>query len=165
MATAREGECSAPPMLTDDTVYEDWLKDLEVWKLFTNTPDTKKGPRLYLNLKGKARELVRSIPTAQIGSETGLYVIVAKLNEHYQKDKVQRSYLELEAFEGYRRKSDCDIQSYITEFERLNNKINEHGMILPDGVLAYKLLHHANLQTRDVNLIKATMSELKYEEM
>lgn len=165
MASGGSNDVQNPPVLDDNTNYENWIKDLEVWKLFTTTVNTKKGARLYLCLKGKARELVRSLSIETIGAENGLDSIVEKLDEHYKKDKVQRSYMELEAFERFRRKSDMKINEYITEFEKLNNKIKEHDMNLPDGVVAYKLLHHANLGENEVNLIKATMSQLSYKEI
>lgn len=158
-------EISNPPSLNDETNYEEWLKDLEVWKIYTNMAAEKKGPRLYLTLTGKAREIAREVDINEIGSATGLEQIVAKLNEHFQKDKVQRSYLELEKFEKFRRSSGMKMNDYITEFERLNNRIKDHEMTLPDGVVAYKLLHHANLNENEINLIKVTMSQLSYKEV
>ena len=53
---ATNGEVQNPPILDDYTNYDNWLKDLDVWKMFTSTPKTKQGPRLYLSLKGKARD-------------------------------------------------------------------------------------------------------------
>ena len=162
---ATNGEVQNPPILDDYTNYDNWLKDLDVWKMFTSTAKTKQGPRLYLSLKGKARELVRELDLNAIGAENGVNVIVEKLNDHFQKDKVQQSYIHLENFENFRRSKDVSIKDYITEFEKLNSKIKLNEMTLPDGVLAYKLLHHANLSGAELNLIKATMSELSYQEI
>ena len=156
---------SNPPILDDSTQYDEWKKDVAVWKLYTNTPDEKKGPRLYLSLRGKAREIVREIDTAEIGAENGMDKILEKLDGFYKTDMVQRAYVELEQFESYRRNSSTDMKAYVSKFERRNNKIKEHQMVLPDGVLAYKLLHHANLGDNEVNLIKATMTELSYQAM
>ena len=163
MAQANEG--SNPPVLDDHINYEDWTKDLNVWKLFTNTPAAKQGPRLYLSLKGTAKTLARKIPIEQISADTGFNTIIAKLDEHFKKDKTQLAYIKLEEFETYRRKPDTSIKEYIQQFEELNEKIIEYDMKLPDGVVAYKLLHHANLGTTELNLIKATMSELTYKEI
>ena len=38
-----------------------------------------------------------------------------------------------------------NINDFINHFEYLNNKIRNHEMDLPDGVLAYRLLKSANL--------------------
>ena len=117
MATGQEVQ--NPPILDDNTNYQEWIKDLKVWQLFTSTANTKKGPRLYLCLKGKAREIVREMDINEIGAEDGLEQIVAKLDSHYKKDRVQRAYVELENFEKFRRKSDMKITEYVSEFERL----------------------------------------------
>ena len=154
-----------PPILDDDTNYISWKKDLEVWRLFTSTVNVKKGPRLYLCLKGKARELVRDLTLQDIGAENGVDLIVNKLDAHYKKNDLQVAYIELEAFEKFRRKSSENMQDYITGFEKVYNRVREHDMELPDGVLAYKLLHHAKLTESNINLIKATITELSYEEM
>ena len=37
------------------------------------------------------------------------------------------------------------IVDYINEFERLNNKIRQFDMVLPTGVLVYKVLNNANI--------------------
>ena len=155
-----------PPIFHDGMNYQDWKKDLEVWKLFTSTANAKKGPRVYLSLNGKAKDIIREMVTLnEIGANDGLEKIITELDKHYQKDQVQRAYLELEDFEQFRRPKTMDMGSYISEFERKHNKIKEHDMNMPDGVLAYKLLHHASLQDSDINLIKATMKELTFLEM
>ena len=74
MAQVNEG--SNPPVLDDHINYEDWTKDLNVWKLFTNTPAAKQGPRLYLSLKGTAKTLARKIPIEQISADTGFNTIL-----------------------------------------------------------------------------------------
>ena len=37
------------------------------------------------------------------------------------------------------------IVDYINEFERLNNKIRQFAMVLPTGVIVYKVLNNANI--------------------
>ena len=156
---------SDPPILDNNTNYESWLKDLKVWELYTNTELKKRGPRLYLCLKGKAREIVRDLDINIIGADNGVELIVKALDGHYSKDKVQRAYMALENFERFRRSSNMEMNEYVTQFEHLNTKIKEHDMALPDGILAYKLLHHANLGEMQISLIKATMKELTYKEI
>lgn len=157
-------EVQNPPVFDDETNYDNWIKDLEIWELFTTTALNKRGPRLYLSLKGKARDLARELTGGEIGSETGVQKIVDKLNGHYQKDKVQQAYIKLENFENFMRPSKMSIADYITEFEKLNNEVKKCEMD-GDGVMAYKLLHHANLSETEVNLIKATMTRLSYNEI
>ena len=57
------------------------------------------------------------------------------------------------------------ILDYINEFERLNNKICQFDMVLPTGVLAYKVLNNANISSEKKQLIRAIAVSLTYENM
>ena len=87
------------------------------------------------------------------------------LNPLYLKDKVQNAYIQYETFEAYKRPKELNMKDYINEFERLHNKIKEYDMALPDGVLAYKLLKQAGLSETHEQLIRATITDLSYENM
>ena len=52
------------------------------------------------------------------------------------------------------------ISNYIIEFQRLYNKIENFNMALPDGVL-----NNANISEEHKQLARATLTELKYENM
>ena len=58
-----------------------------------------------------------------------------------------------------------NVSNYITEFEHLYNKIKNFNIVLPDGVLAYKFLNNANISKRHIQLVPATLTELKYKNM
>ena len=154
-----------PPVLDDSVNYECWKKDLAVWELYTGTEKSKRGPRLYLCLRGKARDIVRDLPLEEISGDNGLERIKRKLDDHYEKDKVQRAFINLENFEKYKRSPDISISEFVSKFEQLNNKVKEDGMKYPDGVLGYKLLAQCNLSEGERNLIKATMTDLTYDNM
>ena len=49
------------------------------------------------------------------------------------------------------------IVDYINDFESSNNKIRQFDMILPTGVLAYKVLINANISSKKKQLIRATV--------
>ena len=57
------------------------------------------------------------------------------------------------------------IVDYINEYERLNNKICQFNMVLPTGVLAYKVLNNANIFSEKKQLLRATLVSLTYENM
>ena len=69
-------------------------------------------------------------------------------------------------FENFKRSDEMSMVDYITEFERLNNKINQFHMILPTGVLACKFLKNANISSEKKQLrVRATVVTLTYENM
>ena len=58
-----------------------------------------------------------------------------------------------------------NLQSYISEFEKLLADLKKQKITLPDEVLAYRLLNSANLPPEKVDLALATVKSLTYKEM
>ena len=75
-----------PPILTGEDSYLEWKEDIKIWELFTDLVNTKRGPAVYLSLRGNARDCVRDLTGDQIGSETGVKQITDKLDNVYLKD-------------------------------------------------------------------------------
>ena len=70
-----------------------------------------------------------------------------------------------DTFERYQRPVDIGITEYINTFERLYQKAKNFKLELPDGVLAYRLLRSANLSDTHVQLARATLPSLTYNNM
>ena len=70
----------APPALSKSSSYETWLKEIEIWKAFTEIPVAKQGPAIFLALEGKAREAVLELDIGEIKGENGIDNIVKKLD-------------------------------------------------------------------------------------
>ena len=83
----------------------------------------------------------------------------------YAKDINALAYMTYDQFENFKRPDDMSIVDYINEFERLNNKIRQFDMVLPTGLLAYKVLNNANISSEKKQLIRATVVTLTYENM
>ena len=68
MATLKQ-----PPVFDPDCdVYQNWKRDVEVWRLFTKDEKKRQGPAVYLSLKGNAREAVRSIEARVLSADDGM---------------------------------------------------------------------------------------------
>ena len=67
------------------------------------------------------------------------------------------AYLTYDQFENFKRPDEMSIVDYINDFESSNNKIRQFDMILPTGVLAYKVLINANISSKKKQLIRATV--------
>ena len=57
------------------------------------------------------------------------------------------------------------IDNYIIEFECLHNQVINHKIILPDPVLAYRLLESATLSASKSELVRSTVAKLAYADM
>ena len=54
------------------------------------------------------------------------------------------------------------VYQYINQFERLINKIKQHGASMSSDILAYKLLKYANLPDEQEQFVKASVAEFSY---
>lgn len=153
----------SPPLLSNSKSYNDWLKLIDIWRKFTTLEPEKQGPAIVLSLQGEAQDAILELDTSEISGENGVDKIIERLNRLYKKDELTEKYNALEAFETYKRNSNTSIREFLTEFEKRYHKTKSYGTIWSDDLLAYRLLKSANLTTRDEQLVKATIGELKYE--
>ena len=153
----------SPPSLSNSKSYSDWLKLIEIWRKFTSLEPEKQGPAIVLSLEGETQDAIRELNTNDITDKDGVSKVIECLNRLYKKDELTEKYNALESFETYKRKSNTSIRDFVTEFEKRHNKTKSHGTIWSDDLLAYRLLKSANLTTKDEQLVKATIDELKYD--
>ena len=155
MATGRNAN---PPIWQDGTSYEDYVKEIKVWQLLKAATAEEEGPLVFRTLKGRGKTAALQLKLEEIGSQNGLKLILQKLDEVYATEKNQRICIALEMFEKFKRPSAMAINECILEFEQLHNDVKTYGCNYPDGVLAYKILQAANLNSEQENLCKATIS-------
>ena len=153
----------SPPLLKNCKTYEDWLKLLDIWCMFTSLEPEKQGPPIVLTLEGEAQDAVLELSTSVIIQKDGVKRIIDKLDNIYKKDELSEKYNALEAFEGYKRIANITMREFLTEFEKRLNKIKSFKIDMSDDMLAFRLLKSANLTSRDEQLVKATIMELKCE--
>ena len=126
------------PVLTDNKSYSNWKKETATWPLATTLPEEKQAAEIFLTLTGKAREAALETSTDDIGPKEEVKRPLAKLDELYQVDKNQSAFLAYEESEQFKRPHDMNMKDYINTFDRLNNRLIEHDMKLPEGVLCSK---------------------------
>ena len=154
-----------PPALKEDTVYETWKNEVEVWRLMTDLDEKKQALAVALTLTGHAREKVIEIEASRLNSTDGMKILIEALDELYKKDTIDLSYEAYSKFEKFRKSEDMKMTEYIVEFERLYTKVKKYQMVLPDAVLAFKLLDNANLEDREKQLALTASSDLKFATM
>ena len=116
-------------------------------------------------MKGSARQAVLEIDSDVLSSDNGLQAVINKLNGLYLKDVNQRIYVALKSFEKYQRPADDSIDNYLNKFDLMYNRLKSHKIILPDPVLAYRLLESANLEKTKSDLVRATITRMSFDEM
>ena len=128
------------PILDKAEDFEEWKRDVTIWKAITSIEDAKQGPVLYRSLEGQAKKACCNIKVEEICSANGYKLIMDKLAEVFEKDQEQELFNRCREFETYKRTNES-IGQYVSEFERLHERINGDDMKYPDSVLAYQCKH------------------------
>ena len=136
-----------------------------LWQTFTTLDKAKQGPALVLSLDGKAQEAALELDSKDISGEDGVKTVLHKLDKIYEKDKLIEKYNAIEKFETYRRPKETSIRDFLAEFDKRLYKTQSYKTVMSDDLKAYRLLKSANLDSNHEKLIKATVSDLKYDEV
>ena len=154
-----------PPGLTEEKSYQQWKSEVEMWTLVTDLEKKKRGIALALSLQGKPREVALEIPAGDLNVDEGVAKLISELDKLFEKDKVDQAYAAYTRFDKYERETSVKISEYIIEFEQRYNRCKKYEMVLPDTILAFKLLDNAGLNQSDRHLALTACSDLKFETM
>ena len=159
------GKGYKPPVLDDDSVYVDWLKELEVWEELTDLPDEKKALAVFAALQGKTKKAALQMEIKELKDKNGIKKITTKLSALFLKDIKHATYDAYEKFEKFQRDKNMSIQEYTIEFEDLHYNLSKYKIVLPEAVLVYRYLNSANLSEHHKEMVRATIADLTYSNM
>ena len=155
----------APPALSSCKTFDDWCKMVRVWAKFTDLPPEKQVAAMFLSLSGEALDAALELEEEVISCKDGVKSIMPGLDKLYKKDDTLSKFNALESFRTYKQPSTLSIPEYINEFEKSLCKVKNYGAEMSDNILAYSLLKNANVKQSKEQLIKATISDLRYNLM
>jgi transposase InsO family protein len=154
-----------PPKLGPDTNYESWKNEVEMWRLVTDLEKKKQALAVALSLTGKAREVALEIDADELNRNDGLTRLLNSLDKVFEKEAKDLSYAAYTEFDKFRKRPDMSMEDYVIEFERLYNKCRKYRMILPDAILAFKLLDNSGLEISKRQMALTAASELTFKDM
>ena len=93
-------------------------------------------------------------------STSGLKDLIDFLDRHLQKESLDEAWDRFEQFEDFSRLPVQNMNSYISEFDRRYERVKIKGLVLPDNLLAFKLLKYAKL-TKEERLLVMTGVDLE----
>ena len=153
----------APPKLSDERPYADWLRLVNWWTIQTDVPAEKRGLALASSLQGKALDAVLELDDSEINQVDGVQNIITKLDELYKKNSLTQKIEDIEKFENYVRPEHVSIKEYVAEFNKRVNKLKTHKITYTDDVTGFKLLKGANIPPNEEKLIKATIADISFD--
>ena len=151
-----------PPVLSETKSYEQWSKELNIWRMITDVDKKKQALVVTLSLSGKARETALEINSSELNADDGMDVLIKQLDAVFKKEAIDEAYEAYSLFESYKRKPEETVSDYIIEFEHRYSKAKKFEMALPDSVLAYKLLEGAWLSQKERQLVLTAVNKLEF---
>lgn len=152
-----------PPVLRTGDNYETWKHKIRLWERCTNLALDARAPAIALTLEGSAQSAVIKTPIDTLASDNGVEVILNKLDKLFEEDKDKITYTVYDEFERFRKTKEMSMTDYLVEFELKYDIAKQYGNILPQPVLAYRLLKGANLSEQKQELARATCAQWNYE--
>ena len=165
MASSEAQYTKAPPNIKSCKNYQDWKKLIKIWSGLTSLVKTKQASAVVLSLEGEAQDAALELPSTELNAEDGIETLLARLDKIFVKDALAEKYEALENLEIFKRQSGTSIREFINDFEKRLYKVKAIGVTIPDDMLAFRLMKSVNLDTQKEQLVKATITELKYEDL
>ena len=159
------------PVLDEKSNYSDWKRRVQWWKKVTTVKPEAGAAALIMHMSGKPEAVAIQLDVEELSKAGGIDVLIAELDKLYEKDQTQSVFTSIDSFMNYRRPKEVPMEEYVREFNhRYKNLVQKRSTggttaVFEDGVLAYFLLHHANLSDHQKTLIRATVSKLSYANM
>lgn len=138
----------APPVFGGEKSYARWRTELEAWLLVTNVDKKKQAITVALSFPegSEVRDRIFSqVEINYLNSEDGMAKLLEYLDKWYKKDKLTGAYDSWTDFDSFRKSDHTKMELYISEFEKRHKKLLEYGIVLPNSVLAFKLLDGAKV--------------------
>ena len=154
-----------PPKLMDDTHFESWKKDIEIWCKLTDIPAPKRALAIHLSLTGRARIASSEMEIAELEHDDGVKNLMIKLDGIFLSDKGRRQFASFNGLYNFRRLEEVSISDFVGEFEHKYYEFTRQGMQLPDPVMAFMLLASCNLSESETQLVMSAISDVTYDIM
>ena len=136
-----------PPNFDGDVEgFNQYVRDLKLWRHDTDVPERKHGVKVLRGLSGQAKAICNELSVEELTSTGSVDLILAKLREHYSP------HLETtmpKAFEkavyGEPRKPKESICDFVIRQDAAFRELHEEGVQLSDEVKGYILYRQSNL--------------------
>ena len=166
MALASATYNATPPTLAScNNNYRDWKNLIDHWTSLSGLDPSHRASAIMLTLSGKALNAALQLPSDTLKKADGVDKLLERLDSLFLKDTLSEKFRALEAFEIYKRPASTSIRDFLIEFDNRHYKVKEFGVIVSDDLLGFRLLKAANLNSDKEELIKATVSELTFNEV
>ena len=104
------------PVFDNQTNFETYRREVDIWLLGTGCPKEKQAARLALQMKGRAKEVALGVSTEQLSSENGVKILLDAIEKVFGRDKTVSLFSAIESFENFIRPANQNMSDFISEF-------------------------------------------------
>ena len=156
----------APPAWPSDMTYESWKTEIDIWMAVTELKAEKQAPAVALTLTDRKREIAKETPLAELKSVDGMKILLEKFKKAFQREEIDIAFDDYVKFEQHKRDYNTSVAEHLINFDTiLYAKLLQHKMVVPDAILACKLLYSTGLDERDRKMVLAATPKLEFESM
>ena len=158
------------PLWKSSKCYEIYKRELRLWKSVTKYKSEELAPLVLLNLPdndelGLKMKIMENITDAELEAADGLETLIKYLDGILLKDELEDVLSKFDDFDDYHRGSDETVNSYILNFDQKYARIKLLGIVLPEQVLAFRLLKRAGLSREEKCLVLTGMNYAEKEQL
>ena len=155
-----------PQSLNGKSNYHTWKKEIQIWNEVTSSGEAQKAGLIILELKDeRAKEAAFNLSQVQRQSAEGVKTLLKVLDDLYDEDPDEDSYILFQKFERIKRKKEECMKGYVQRYTQAAGKLKQKGMILPEGVLCYKFLETATIDEVTERIIRTTATNLTLKDI
>lgn len=159
-----------PKFSTSGKPYERYKQELLAWREVTSLPKNKQAIAIALSLpeqdSSKIREKVfDELSIADLKAESGFDTLVTYLDKQLKVDDLADSCEKYEHFEECIRGENQTVSEFINEFDLRYNKITKKNIILPQEVLAFKLIKSSKISKEERLLVMTGLDYSKKDDL
>ena len=125
--TGRERIVDCPIFDPKETTYEQWKKEIGVWRMVTTLPKRKHGSFVFLAMRGQAKDAVFQMKDDTLGQTNGFEEVLKVLDEIYMPEVFEKKYRNFN-----------DLWKF---FGKSNDPVIEWAVYWHAKILNYKMWH------------------------
>ena len=97
------------PPFNQESNFDQWLYELDMWKLVTDLPKAKQGPVIFLSLNLKLRQECAGLSNEEINKDDGVDKLVMRLKELYSVSRDHATFSAYKKFETFQQPESMSI--------------------------------------------------------
>ena len=163
------------PKLGDS--YTLFKKEVKLWESTTKIEEKRRAGTIVLSLPDKAKEQALEIDLTELQNGkkvtvnnveqtlSGIDCLLEVLDGIYLENAAKEKFKCYDKFRNLKRGDDQNVRDFILDFDKALKQVQEHGINLPQPVIAYELLRGCNVDSHKYSVAVAIVGELNYENM